>query len=1194
MVFIIPTEMRCRMLYQNSEQFLSPEKFRNPPSCYRGAPFWSWNCYITKEMIDEQIAYFKEMGMGGFHVHVRVGLKNQYMDKDFLELVRYCVEKARENGMLCWLYDEDRYASGIAGGKVTKQIRFRARKMRLSRSVYPELMMPLKEFLRCQEEESDRYESILTAPLNKEGKGAAAEERCAENGSTENDSAENGRAENGSAENGSVENGSAENNSAENDSAEDGSVKNDSGKPSGCLLAAYDLTLENGYLADCRQIGPDEEARGMKWYLYEELDWESPWCNNQTYVDTLNPDAIRCFIQETHEKYAAVLGDAFGSTVPAIFTDEPNFKGMRLPDRADDCSDVLLAYTDRMPEKYRKVNGRDFLEEMPFFVWNRKGQDVSVERYRYRNLCCQMFVDAYCKTIGEWCSEHGIASTGHILGEESLGSQTSAVGEAMRCYREFQLPGMDNLCDFREFSAAKQVSSAVHQMGWEGAVSELYGVTQWDFNFEGYKLAGDWQMALGITTRVPHLAWASMEGEAKRDYPAAIGWQSPWYREFSCIEDHFARVSSCLTRGIPVVRVALLHPIESMWLYQGVAEQFGSRRDQLEEDFQNLTNWLLTGGIDFDYLSEDFLAEDDCYAENGELICGKMRYQVILIPEMETIRPSSLHLLQEMKKSGGRILVCGQAPRYVSCEPSQDANQFFDGCETVSLSRNRLLEALETQREIDIRHRNGARSDLYLHQIRQEGEERWVFLAQAKKGRESRSGNVWSRRALHEPEQLLIRLRGKWKLEHYDTISGEILALEPEFMENWTVLSWNMYGHDSLLLHLIPWKTEEAGGEIPECTETNRTNEYSSATAGSHGLGSDAGTWIGTPFGEPIAYETDEPNVLILDRFEYRTDWTEPADETGEQKLSQGDSIRRRNTSQELWKPSCELLRLDNLLRRQYGYPLRCESVEQPYVRKEADTREHKLWIRTTIDSEISCEGCRLALEEPQFYSGTLNGEAISMEPVGYYVDKGIKTVNLPPLKAGKNELLLEVSFGKGTNLEWMYLLGEFGVRLEGSRPYIVEKPKQLSWGDYTRQGFPFYTGNMKYVVQIPNAGSSLQVRVPYFSGAAVKLTAESCSKKALGDDAAIRNREEMGYQPESEKLVAFLPYECRFENLTPGKIRLTITCLGNRYNGFGQLHMIGDDVNWMGPDSWRTHGNSWTDQYQVKPMGVLTAPLVK
>lgn len=52
------------------------------------------------------------------------------------------------------------------------------------------------------------------------------------------------------------------------------------------------------------------------------------------------------------------------------------------------------------------------------------------------------------------------------------------------------------LCDRREFSTAKQAESAVHQFGREGMTSELYGVTNWDFDFRGHKLQGDWQALL--------------------------------------------------------------------------------------------------------------------------------------------------------------------------------------------------------------------------------------------------------------------------------------------------------------------------------------------------------------------------------------------------------------------------------------------------------------------------------------------------------------------------------------------------------------------------------------------------------------------------------------------------------------------------------------------------------------------------
>ena len=122
---------------------------------------------------------------------------------------------------------------------------------------------------------------------------------------------------------------------------------------------------------------------------------------------------------------------------------------------------------------------------------------------------------------------HGIALTGHMMEEPTLASQTAALGETMRSYRSFDLPGIDMLCDFRELTTAKQAESAVHQFGYEGMLSELYGVTNWDFDFRGHKLAGDWQAALGVTIRVHHLSWTSMAGEAKRDYPASLSSQPP-------------------------------------------------------------------------------------------------------------------------------------------------------------------------------------------------------------------------------------------------------------------------------------------------------------------------------------------------------------------------------------------------------------------------------------------------------------------------------------------------------------------------------------------------------------------------------------------------------------------------------------------------------------------------------------------
>ncbi|MBR5044463.1 MAG: hypothetical protein IKX66_03850, partial [Clostridia bacterium] len=125
------------MLYKkNSEKTLSRELFENPTSEYRGTPFWAWNCHLEKDELLRQIDVMKEMGFGGAHMHVRTGLDTPYLSDEFFDLITACVDKSEKEGMLAWLYDEDRWPSGAAGGIVTKDVRYRQRTLLFTKTPY--------------------------------------------------------------------------------------------------------------------------------------------------------------------------------------------------------------------------------------------------------------------------------------------------------------------------------------------------------------------------------------------------------------------------------------------------------------------------------------------------------------------------------------------------------------------------------------------------------------------------------------------------------------------------------------------------------------------------------------------------------------------------------------------------------------------------------------------------------------------------------------------------------------------------------------------------------------------------------------------------------------------------------------------------------------------------------------------------
>ena len=147
------------MLYKkNATEKLDMELFRNPTAEYRGTPFWSWNCKMTPEMLTRQIDCLKEMGFGGFHMHVRTGMSTNYLSDEFMSLIKCCCEKADKEHMLAWLYDEDRWPSGAAGGLVTKDEEYRARCLLLTTEP-------------CSDEEIDATNIDSRAEGGRDGKG---------------------------------------------------------------------------------------------------------------------------------------------------------------------------------------------------------------------------------------------------------------------------------------------------------------------------------------------------------------------------------------------------------------------------------------------------------------------------------------------------------------------------------------------------------------------------------------------------------------------------------------------------------------------------------------------------------------------------------------------------------------------------------------------------------------------------------------------------------------------------------------------------------------------------------------------------------------------------------------------------------------------------------------------------------------
>jgi hypothetical protein len=1027
------------------------EAFQAPGSAYRGAPFWAWNGKLEPEELRRQIRLMHRMGLGGFFMHSRVGLDTAYLSDAWFACVDACIDEAGKLDMQAWLYDEDRWPSGAAGGLVTRNPDFRRR--------YVEM-------------------EVVSRPAG--------------------------------------------------------------WKRAGDVLAVFAARVNGRTVAGARRLPsgrtPRRLGRGESLLVFRVVTEPcTSWYNGQAYLDTLNPAAVREFIRVTHETYRARCGTHFGKRIPGIFTDEPNI------------GHGEAAWTGALPRVFKTRYGYAILDHLPELFLDPADGSMSRARYHYHDCITHLFVDAFARQIGAWCARSGMLHTGHLLAEDNLMSQTAVAGSAMRFYEHMQAPGMDLLTQYwRVIDTAKQVSSAARQFGRRWRLTETYGCTGWDFPFAGHKALGDWQIAMGINLRCQHLAWYTMEGEAKRDYPAGIFYQSPWWEQYGKVEDYFARILAVMTRGSEVRDILVVHPIESMWTLYRRGEGAFTKPDGYARTLPALRDTLLAANLDFDYGDEEILSRHARVTRDaaGPLLrVGKAVYRVVVVPPLHTVRASTIRLLERFRRRGGRVIFAGPAPGHVDALPSGDAAALAARCVPAPPSGPRLARAAaDGGRRIAIVDADGREIAATLHLLREDRDAAYLFVvntgytaAQLKRLEMNQDLHITQRTAAF-PD---VRIRG------LDGFAGRPLELDPDSGAVYGAAArrrgagWEIRTNLPALgsrLFVIP---RAATRNSPPPRRAERTVRSRALTRSA---------W-------PVTLT--EPNVLVLDRPAFRIGAGRP-------------------------RAAQEILRVDFAVRDALGVPRRGGQMTQPWARPKHKTprgTDVELVYRFAADAIPSGE-LFLALERPDTFTADVNGQALCMDAeCGWWCDRSLRRIPVDPacLRIGSNTVRLRCRYDEThPGLEIVYLLGDFGARVSGADAVLTAAPRTLRVGNWVKQGLPFYAGSVAYETTVRpklKRGERLVLRVPRYAGAAVRVLAN-------GAEAGV-----IAWEPNTVDLTPRVDGE---------PLRLRIEVIGTRRNSHGPLHLADPAPVWTGPAQYVTTGTDWSEAYRLAPMGLLAAPVLE
>ncbi len=92
--------------------------FARPTRDYSTAPLWVWNDMLTEDQIRDTMRDLSDQNVKQVFVHPRPGLMTPYLDNDWFRLWKVALKEARRLDMNVWIYDENSYPSGFAGGWV--------------------------------------------------------------------------------------------------------------------------------------------------------------------------------------------------------------------------------------------------------------------------------------------------------------------------------------------------------------------------------------------------------------------------------------------------------------------------------------------------------------------------------------------------------------------------------------------------------------------------------------------------------------------------------------------------------------------------------------------------------------------------------------------------------------------------------------------------------------------------------------------------------------------------------------------------------------------------------------------------------------------------------------------------------------------------------------------------------------------
>ena len=551
-----------------------------------------------KKHVAFRISRLHDRGYAG--IVISVDNRHYLEDEDALELIAFAADQAAERGMRVWLYDEQYYPSGSAGGLTLRD--------------HPELEGMA---LACVEEDVHVSGAPVRifSPLGHSGlKYAFAR-------------------------------------GADGKQIDIGRLQD----PAGNLC--WDAPDGDWHIW-CFFLRP----------LYEGTPRAAGLRASRRTPSVSDARAMARFLDVTWSRYEKALGARLGSTVEAVFTDEPHhlpyasfpegfdsdaFRALHpsfsIYDRPHTDMPVFpfVPWPEGIDALFEKRNGYPLAPHLPELFSENFANTRKIRRHFFDTLS-SMFDNAFMRQYAERLARYPMRLSGHWWGEENLLIQPYMYGDLLHFLGEEDIPGCDLLYSapekVRHAVAVKFASSAAHQYGRKHCMIEASNMCDRDqtFSVERIELAVAMMYSLGIDTVT------SYYGEELFDEDG--------YRRFAA---YTARLGELVKNGTHQTQALLYYPYEEMASLCPVRKMNDSEEAKaLQQSFLTLSDLLLSRQVDYDIVNQEILLR--CEFRDGRILTpGGETPSMLVFPAVSFVDPPVARVIADALRAGVPVFMDG-------------------------------------------------------------------------------------------------------------------------------------------------------------------------------------------------------------------------------------------------------------------------------------------------------------------------------------------------------------------------------------------------------------------------------------------------------------------------------------------------------------------------------------------------------